>query len=99
VRVLRSDGPLARIWQPINRPEADMAPDGADLKAVADQLEHTIAEAGPKQAKALLRLLIKDLRVNGRSEILPTYRIVTPEVCALPSSVGAPGIEPGTSRV
>jgi site-specific DNA recombinase len=79
--------------------EPDTAPDRADLEAVADQLEHTIAEADPKQAKALLRLLIKDLRVNGRSEILPTYRILTPEVCALRSSVGAPGIEPGTSRV
>jgi site-specific DNA recombinase len=79
--------------------EADTAPDSADLEAVADQLERTIAEADPKQAKALLRLLIKDLRVNGRSQILPTYRIITPEVCALPSSVGVTGIEPVTSRV
>jgi hypothetical protein len=23
------------------------------------------------------------LRVNGRAEILPTYRVVTPEVCAI----------------
>ena len=75
-------------------PEADTAPDSADLEAVADQLERTIAEADPRQAKALLRLLIKDLRVNGRSEILPTYRISTPEVCALPSSVGGTGLEP-----
>jgi site-specific DNA recombinase len=74
--------------------EADTAPDRADLEAVADQLESTIAEADPKQAKALLRLLIKDLRVNGRSEILPTYRVITPEVCALPSSVGGTGLEP-----
>jgi hypothetical protein len=35
--------------------------------------------------------LFKDLRVNGRSEILP---VVTPAVCALPSSVEAAGIEP-----
>jgi site-specific DNA recombinase len=76
--------------------EADTAPDRADLEAVADQLERTIAEADPRQAKALLRLLIKDLRVNGRSEILPTYRIITPEVCALPSSVGGTGLEPVT---
>ncbi len=32
--------------------------------------------ANPNRPKALLRLLIKDLRVNGRSEILPTYRVV-----------------------
>jgi hypothetical protein len=68
--------------------EANTAPDNADLEAVADRLERTIAEADPRQAKAVLRVLIKDLRVNARSEILPTYRIVTPEVCALPSSVG-----------
>jgi exonuclease VII small subunit len=74
-------------------PEAATTPDSADLEAVADRLERTIAEADPRQAKALLRLLIKDLRVNGRSEILPTYRIVTPEVCALPSSVGGSGLE------
>jgi hypothetical protein len=72
-------------------PEAATVPDNADLAAVVDQLERTIAEADPKQAKALLRLLIKELRVNGRSEILPTYRIITPEVCALPSSVGLTG--------
>ena len=77
--------------------EAATAPNSADLEAVADQLERTIAEAEPRQAKALLRLLIKDLRVNGRSEILPTYRIITPEVCAVPSSVGGAGLEPATS--
>jgi hypothetical protein len=54
---------------------------------------------GPKQAKALLRLLIKDLRINGRREILPTYRVLNDAVCALPSSVGAAGIEPATPRV
>src|SRR5205823_12660740 len=47
----------------------------------------------PKQTKALLRLLVKDLRVNGRSEILPTYRVINDAACALPSSVGAAGIE------
>jgi site-specific DNA recombinase len=78
-------------------PQASTAPDAAELAAVADNLETTIATADPRQAKALLRLLIKDLRVNARSEILPTYRIVTPAVCALPSSVGGDGIEPPTS--
>jgi site-specific DNA recombinase len=76
-------------------PQAHTSPDPAELAAVADNLETTIATADPRQAKALLRLLIKHVRVNARSEILPTYRIVTPPVCALPSSMGAPGIEPG----
>ena len=73
--------------------------DPAALAAVADRLRDTLATGEPEQTKALLRLLIKELRVNGRSEILPTYRVVTPEVCATPSSVGAAGIEPATPRV
>jgi hypothetical protein len=36
--------------------------------------------------------LIADLRVNGRSEILPTYRVVTPEVCARPKKWAEPDI-------
>jgi chromosome segregation ATPase len=68
-------------------PQGATSPEPADLAAVADNLETTIATADPRQAKALLRLLIKHLRVNGRREILPTYRIVTDTVCALPSSV------------
>jgi site-specific DNA recombinase len=76
--------------------QAHTAPDAAALAAVADELERTIAEADPKQAKALLRLLIKELKVNARSEILATYRVVTDAVCALPSSVGGTGLEPVT---
>jgi site-specific DNA recombinase len=67
------------------------------LASVADRLRDTLAAGEPEQTKALLRLLIKELRVNGRSEILPTYRIVRPEVCATPSSVERIGIEPMTS--
>ncbi|MGH3008391.1 MAG: recombinase family protein [Gaiellaceae bacterium] len=79
--------------------QAPTTADTANLAAVADQLEHIIGAGDPKQAKALLRLLVKDLRVNSRAEILPTYRIVNDTVCALPSSVGAAGIEPATPRV
>jgi hypothetical protein len=39
-------------------------------------------------------LLIDELRVNSRAEILPTCRLVTPEVCAMSEKVGAAGIEP-----
>ena len=66
---------------------------------MADRLRDTLAAGEPEQTKALLRLLIKELRVNGKSEILPTYRVVTPPVCATTSSVGAAGIEPATPRV
>ena len=69
------------------------------LATVADRLRDTLAAGEPEQTKALLRLLIKELRVNGRSEILPTYRVVAPEVCATTSSVEPAGLEPATSTL
>jgi site-specific DNA recombinase len=77
--------------------EAAQAPTAAELALLADQLETVIAEADPQKAKALLRLLIEELRVNGRREILPTYRLVTPAVCAMSEKVERTGIEPVTS--
>jgi hypothetical protein len=56
-----------------------------------------IAAGDPKQAKALLRLLIAELRGNSREEILPTYRVIDPVACAPTSSVEPAGIEPVTS--
>jgi site-specific DNA recombinase len=75
------------------------APDAAALSAVADQLGRVIGAGDPDQAKALLRILIAGLRVNSRSEILPTYRIGAPVVCAQTSSVELAGLEPATSWV
>jgi hypothetical protein len=72
-------------------------PDAAALNAVADQLGQVIETGDPDQAKALLRILIAELRVNSRSEILPTYRVGAPVVCAQTSSVERTGIEPMTS--
>ncbi len=68
----------------------------ADLAEVADLLEGVLAEADPQKAKPLLRLLIDELRVNGRAEILPTYRLITPTACAMSERVGRAGIEPAT---
>jgi site-specific DNA recombinase len=76
--------------------EAGHGPTPADLAAVADQLEHLLAEGGPRRTKALLRLLIQELRVDGRAQIQPTYRLATPEVCATSEKVGPVGIEPTT---
>jgi site-specific DNA recombinase len=69
----------------------------AALAAVADQLRDTIANGEPAQTKALLRTLIKEIRVNSKNEILPTYRVVTPEVRLTATSVERAGIEPATS--
>jgi hypothetical protein len=46
--------------------------DEAGAHLVAASLEAVMAEADPQKAKALLRLLIGDLRVDSRAEILPT---------------------------
>jgi hypothetical protein len=40
------------------------SPTSTDLAAVADQLERVIAEGEPAKTKALLRLLIQELRVD-----------------------------------
>jgi site-specific DNA recombinase len=77
--------------------EPGHAPTPADLTAVADQLEQVLAEGEPQNAKALLRLLIQELRVNGLAQIQPTYRLVTPAVCATSEKVERTGIEPVTS--
>jgi site-specific DNA recombinase len=76
--------------------EAAHAPAAADLAEIADVLEAVATEGDPPKTKALLRLLIDELRVNSRAEILPTYRLVMPEVCAMSEKVGRAGIEPAT---
>jgi site-specific DNA recombinase len=53
--------------------EPGRGPTRADLAAVADQLEDVIAEGEPQKAKVLLRLLIQELRVDGRAQIQPAY--------------------------
>ena len=70
----------------------------ANLAAIADQLDQLIATANPEQAKELLRLLIKDIRVHDQHTIIPTYR-VPPTVRTMHGTVGDPGLEPGTSSL
>lgn len=76
--------------------DAPHAPDTAELHATANALEDAIRGGNPEHTKALLRVLIQELRVNSRAEILPTYRIATPMVCATNSSVELVGLEPTT---
>jgi hypothetical protein len=62
-----------------------------------------IALGEPEQTKALLRILIAELRVNGKTDIQPTYRIITarphPHGRGLRNvrKVETPGIEPGSA--
>lgn len=76
--------------------EAPHTPDTAELHATANALEDAIRQGNPEHTKALLRILIQELRVNSRAEILPTYRIATPMVCATTTSVELVGLEPTT---
>jgi site-specific DNA recombinase len=79
--------------------QAAHAPTAADLAEIADALEAVAAEGEPQKAKALLQLFIAELRVNSHAEILPTYRLVTPAVCAMSEKVELGGLEPPTSWV
>jgi hypothetical protein len=64
--------------------------------AVSDQLAQVIATGDTDQTKALLAILIADLRINSRAEVLPTYRVGAPVVCAQTSAVELAGLEPAT---
>jgi site-specific DNA recombinase len=77
--------------------EGTHAPTHAELVAIADDLDHLLAQAEPQQAKALLRQLIAELKVESRAKIQPTYRVITDTVCATSEKVGGTGIEPVTS--
>src|SRR5205823_9029676 len=55
--------------------QARTPPDGAALAGLADQHEAIVANESPEQAKELLRLLVKEIRVHDRRRIIPTYRI------------------------
>ncbi len=77
-----------------NSNEAAHTPTTADLEAVAERLDKVIEQGEPEQTKALLRILIAELRVNSKISIQPTYRIVAPGVCATSEKVETVGIEP-----
>ena len=75
--------------------QAHTPPDTAALTGLADQLDEILTNESPEQAKELLRLLIKEIRVHNRRRIIPTYRVPA-AVRAIPSKVGGTGLEPVT---
>jgi hypothetical protein len=69
------------------------APTADDVAEWARDLRVLIGSATPQQRKALIRLLIKELRVMSRKEILPTYKI--PALVRAPEGQVVPtGFEP-----
>jgi hypothetical protein len=75
---------------------AHTPPDAAALAGLADRLDKILANESPEQAKELLRLLIKEIRVHNRRRIVPTYRVPS-TVRAVRSKVEPAGLEPATS--
>jgi hypothetical protein len=78
--------------------QAHTPSDAAALGDLADQLDDFLATKAPEQAKEMLRLLIKEIRVHNRRRIVPTYRVPA-AVRAMPSKVELAGLEPATSWV
>ncbi len=72
---------------------AHTPPDAAALEGLAEELEEIVASESPEQAKELLRLLVKEIRVHNRRRIVPSYRVPA-AVRAIPSKVGRTGLEP-----
>ena len=82
--------------------QATHGPTAGEFAAVADQLETLLTTGEPQKVKALIRELVTELRVNSKTDVQPTYRIITPDrthtagVCATSEKVGRAGIEPAT---
>ena len=74
---------------------ASVPPNPEIVAEWAKNLVALLRNGSAQQRKALLRKLIKVLRVMSRDEILPTYRI--PALVRAPGhQVELPGIEPGS---
>ena len=64
----------------------------------AQSLDVALYSGSAQQRKALIRKLVKELRVMGRDEIIPTYRV--PALVRAPGDqVDQRGFEPLTSPV
>jgi hypothetical protein len=81
--VSRSGGALSILGSLAAEPEPGSRPGRGELLAVRTGSELLLIEGPtPQQKKALIRLLVKELRVASREEIMPTYKV--------PSLVRAP---------
>ena len=73
----------------------------ADLRAVRDRLRTALATKPPSERKALMHLLVHEIRVTSRAEIQPVFRFPTPpaanpQVRAQVGSAPPAGLEPAT---
>jgi hypothetical protein len=75
------------VGEQLHRKHAQNVGYGSAANHRRPALDRVVATGEPEQAKALLRILITKLQVNGRNEILPTNRVGAPTVCAPTSSM------------
>ena len=76
--------------------EPSQAISAAEVAQWAECLPDLLTTGSAQQRKALMRQLIKEIRVLSRDDIIPTYRI-PPLVRAVSGSVGPAGLEPATN--
>lgn len=79
----RLDTLIAEQQALLAQDEADMPPRPELVAEWAKTLDVALYSGSAQQRKALIRKLVKELRVMGRDEIIPTYRV--------PALVRAPG--------
>jgi hypothetical protein len=90
---LYRDGDLIEAHSRTARQEAEQR------QPEIEQLEKLLTTGEPQKAKALIRELVAELKVNGKNEILPSYYLNAAPVCATSEKVERIGIEPMTSAL
>ncbi len=91
----RLDALIAEKQALLTQGEADSPPPPELVAEWAQTLDVALHSGTTQQRKALIRKLVKELRVIGRDEIIPTYRI--PALVRAPGKQVDPiGIEPTT---
>ncbi len=91
----RLDALIAEEQALVAQDEPDEAPTPELVAEWAQTLDIALYSGSAQQRKALIRKLVKELRVIGRDEIIPTYRV--PALVRAPGDqVELPGIEPGS---
>ena len=91
----RLDTLIAEEQALLVKEEADTPPTPELVSEWAMTLDVALYSGTAQQRKALIRKLVKELRVMSRDEIVPTYRV--PALVRAPGDqVELPGIEPGS---
>ena len=91
----RLDALIAEEQALLAQDEADTSPTPKLVAESAQTLDVALYKGTAQQRKALIRKLVKELKVISRDEVIPTYRVPA-LVRAAGDQVELPGIEPGS---